>query len=671
MQVLLNDILVDTDKNCIGQGIDTVVIESQSMAVLTFLIKHAGKLVTREMLFNDVWKTKVVTVNSLHRVITILRKSFDDDPALPRFIKTVHGKGYILIAGISQPPKLITTVRSAAVFSLFCLLLIISFSDWFKPTSALSYRNLGNETSLSGIEYLPILAADNSALLFIHQPKFKLTESQLMLKMLASQKLMTLHHFSGKVNALAWSDDKTQIAIAIQVGERCQVYNFMLDGNNITENAPPLFQCVPHSPIKLAWSINGKSLFVLKSLSGQQLEAQLFNFDMLLGEISMVKTTLPEIHGFERAPNSDALILFSNISSVQSQVWLLPPYQLEKQEQQAKEIVDIPHLITKINSLSSPDNWLVLADDKLYLLNLNGDFEAIKDSSRLGIIDMNVADNDKIFFSSHLSRYDVQELDLRLNNAAMPFQPSSKNQAAASYSPDGKQSVFLSDRNGQGWQLWFNDEETNRVVPTLAHPLALATPQWSPDGKSVIVLSEYYQLLAVDLETSEVTALTDSQEVVLAGTWADNKSIYYSRAINEQFEIFQLNITTKQEKQITFKGGYFSQLSDDQKFLFFNKRNQSGLWRLQLSNGQVQLALKDFGADNYSRWQLVDETIFFRHHSIHGSGMFKYDLERKVQPILKDSNIWLFNVKKDQSKVLISNQGIAYADIKSGALILR
>jgi DNA-binding winged helix-turn-helix (wHTH) protein/Tol biopolymer transport system component len=663
MQILLNNIFVDTDTNTIGQGSNTLEIESQSMAVLTFLIKHAGRLVTKEMLLNEVWETKVVTVNSLHRVIAILRKSFDDDSSQASFIKTVHGKGYMLIAKVSTPPNTIRLIRFAVLFALCIGLLVVGIYSWMKPISIISYRDLGNETSLLGMEYQPQLASDNTALMFVHRAKFNQSESVLMLKMLESDELTILHNFKGRVNALAWSDDKQQIAMAIQFGERCHVYRFTLNSNNqLTENAEPLFLCVSHSPMELAWSIDGKSLFVLNTPSSQHQMTTLSRFNTTVSEASVKITTLPEISGFDRAPDSDTLILYSNITAEKSQVWHFSP------QEKTSKVVDFPRAISQINWLSSKEEWLVLADDRLYLLDLQGNIEEVKDSYRLGIIDISVADNGKIFYNTSLSKYDLQELNLHLKNEVKSFQPSSNNQAAASYSPDGKYSVFLSEQTNRGWELSFFDGKKSSVIPIAGYPLQLATPQWHPDGERVMLLTNDYQLLSVDIDTSAITILTAKQDLVLAGIWAKDEHIYYSKPINERFEIFYRNLDTGHEEQLTNDGGYFSQLSHNREILYFNKRNQPGLWQLQLSTAQVQLVFEDFGADNYSRWQLVDETIYFRHHSKQGFGIFKSDLKGKVQQIVKSSNIWLFSIAKDQSKALISNQERAYGDIKSGYL---
>jgi transcriptional activator of cad operon len=663
MQFLLNTILIDTDSNVIGEGSTAIEIESQSMAVLAYLISHAGTLVTRDMLLNEIWQGKVVTDNSLHRVIAILRKTLDDDSTDAQFIKTVHGKGYILIAQVSKPTQKRNKLIAAIFLTLCSGLLIMAMTHWFVKPPAFSFHNLGNETSLLGIEYLPQLAQDGTSLIFVHRPKASKPQSQLILKTLATQKQRVLYNFLGKVNALAWSDDKQQLALAIQYGEQCQVFHFNVnDELMLSKTIKPLFDCISHSPTQLVWSHNANSLYVLKSMSAQVSQSQLHRFDLLTGKLSIITTPeLPDIHGFDRSPDSDVLILHRTLAVNQSEIWLLHPLVLEKR------IAVLPFNVQQLLWPTPLEHWILQANDRLYSLSQLGAAEEIKGSFKLGMQNISMSEKGKLTYNTGQSRYTLIEQNLRSTEEYSQFQLSSMNQAAASYAPDGKNSAFLSDRRGQGWELWVCENGKNRMIK-LDHQLQLATPQWRPDGKGLILLNDDYQLLYVDIQSEQVSMLTAHDDVVLAGSWASNQDIYFSKAVDEQFQLFKLTLVNNQAQQLTAEGGYFAQLSQDKQYLYFNKRNQPGLWRRELSTNLLELVTDQFGADNYSRWQLVGETLYFRHHRQLGFGLFKYNIGGEVKQIFEAQDIWLFNISQDQSKALISKQEMAYGDIKSGYL---
>ncbi|MBO0796119.1 MAG: response regulator transcription factor [Ktedonobacteraceae bacterium] len=63
--------------------------------LLKALIKHNGKIMTRQMLLSQVWGTGYGSeAHYLHVYIGQLRRKIEPDPAHPRFILTISGVGY-------------------------------------------------------------------------------------------------------------------------------------------------------------------------------------------------------------------------------------------------------------------------------------------------------------------------------------------------------------------------------------------------------------------------------------------------------------------------------------------------------------------------------------------------------------------------------------------------
>ena len=66
--------------------------------LLEFLMRHAGQVVTRTMLFEEVWNYRSVEpTNVIDMHISKLRRKLDPDSA-ESVIRTVRGAGYILRA---------------------------------------------------------------------------------------------------------------------------------------------------------------------------------------------------------------------------------------------------------------------------------------------------------------------------------------------------------------------------------------------------------------------------------------------------------------------------------------------------------------------------------------------------------------------------------------------
>ena len=75
-------------------------LTNKALAVLRYLIEHAGQLVTKDALLTAVWPKTVVSETALTNCIGELRRALGDDPKQPRFIETVPRRGYRFIAEV-------------------------------------------------------------------------------------------------------------------------------------------------------------------------------------------------------------------------------------------------------------------------------------------------------------------------------------------------------------------------------------------------------------------------------------------------------------------------------------------------------------------------------------------------------------------------------------------
>jgi DNA-binding winged helix-turn-helix (wHTH) protein len=85
-------------------------LTAKAFRVLHYLVEHAGQLVTKDALFEAVWPEIAVSEGVLTNCIGELRKVLGDTTQTPRFIATVHRRGYRFIApvsliGPSEPPR--------------------------------------------------------------------------------------------------------------------------------------------------------------------------------------------------------------------------------------------------------------------------------------------------------------------------------------------------------------------------------------------------------------------------------------------------------------------------------------------------------------------------------------------------------------------------------------
>ncbi len=69
--------------------------------LLFHLLDHAGDLVTKEALLDELWPGANVTDNALAQAVSELRDAIGEEPAAPQFIKTIARRGYRFIGEVT------------------------------------------------------------------------------------------------------------------------------------------------------------------------------------------------------------------------------------------------------------------------------------------------------------------------------------------------------------------------------------------------------------------------------------------------------------------------------------------------------------------------------------------------------------------------------------------
>ena len=76
------------------KGTEKIPLSTKEYEVLEYLAKNSSKPATPEQVFNAVWKTQFGDMTAVGVYIQRLRRKIEDDPANPKYIKTVFGMGY-------------------------------------------------------------------------------------------------------------------------------------------------------------------------------------------------------------------------------------------------------------------------------------------------------------------------------------------------------------------------------------------------------------------------------------------------------------------------------------------------------------------------------------------------------------------------------------------------
>jgi DNA-binding winged helix-turn-helix (wHTH) protein len=93
---------LDAQEGCLWRGSRRIPLSATDSAILAYLVSRAGRLVTRDELLGALWPGVAVTPGVVKVRVRRLRRTLRDRVSRPRFIETVHGRGYRFIAKVSE-----------------------------------------------------------------------------------------------------------------------------------------------------------------------------------------------------------------------------------------------------------------------------------------------------------------------------------------------------------------------------------------------------------------------------------------------------------------------------------------------------------------------------------------------------------------------------------------
>jgi DNA-binding winged helix-turn-helix (wHTH) protein/tetratricopeptide (TPR) repeat protein len=92
------------DRSGLTVGGRSIRLTPKSLTVLSFLTERAGQVVTKEELFAAVWSGTAVGDDALVTCIQEIRKALRDDARRPRYIETLHRRGYRFLGTPAAAP---------------------------------------------------------------------------------------------------------------------------------------------------------------------------------------------------------------------------------------------------------------------------------------------------------------------------------------------------------------------------------------------------------------------------------------------------------------------------------------------------------------------------------------------------------------------------------------
>jgi DNA-binding winged helix-turn-helix (wHTH) protein/TolB-like protein len=95
-----DDVTVDSRTCSVSKTGAVVQLEPKAFNLLVYLIENRDRVVGKSEILDAVWRDTAVSDNVLSVTVAKLRKALGEDPKVPRYIQTVHTRGYRFVADV-------------------------------------------------------------------------------------------------------------------------------------------------------------------------------------------------------------------------------------------------------------------------------------------------------------------------------------------------------------------------------------------------------------------------------------------------------------------------------------------------------------------------------------------------------------------------------------------
>jgi Tol biopolymer transport system component len=201
-------------------------------------------------------------------------------------------------------------------------------------------------------------------------------------------------------------------------------------------------------------------------------------------------------------------------------------------------------------------------------------------------------------------------------NSPAPFLASTRVDAYAQLSPDGKRIAFQSNRSGSSDGIWVCDIDGSNCTQVTSPGASTDHPRWSPDGKRIVcdsVRDGKTSIYTIDLETRGMRGLVADPSEERAPSWSrDGQWVYFASKRSGSWQIWKVLAEGGAPVQVTKQGGFIAFESSDARFVYYDKGGDvAGVWRVPIDGGEEILILDQLKPGMSGNWAVVDDGIYF------------------------------------------------------------
>ena len=633
-------------------------LPGQSFQILAVLLQRPGQLISREELQQTLWpgNSLVDSEKGLNAAINRLREALGDSAENPRYVETLPRRGYRFIASVTAggpakapsvadctsatAPTAITTApavaRRGTFFSRYWMAtVLVSLTTlivlgWAARRQARLIQNTLPSRSPS-IEVVPLVALPGSQGSPAFSPdgnqvafgEYGGADGAIYTALIGGDKPLRLTVKSGGVCCPAWSPDNRQIAFTrfLKKGFSINLISALGGAEKMLYTAK---SGVRGMCARLAWSPDGKSLAFSEPVADQSLNPRIAVISV--DDLSVRPLTFPVVQEYDCEPafspdGSTLAFERGTIGGLAKDLFVVTVNGGDERR------------LTFDNSWGGTPAWTPDGTEIVFSSNRGGPLNLWRVSASGGS-PRPVAGVSSIAYAPSISRkgnmlaYEHATLSSGIWRISLKDGAHSSGQPTRligargmintrpSFSPDGKKVVFESDRLGFS-DIWYCDNDgSNCTQLTSLHGTA-GTARWSPDGHRIAFefqSQHYYDVYVLEVPDGRPRRLVTFPEGDNgAPNWSrDGKWIYfYSSHEKGPLQLWKVPFQGGTPVRVTKNGGVYATESEDGRFLYYSKMEQSGIWRMPLTGGEEERVLDQPEGFHWFDWVLASGGVYF------------------------------------------------------------
>lgn len=557
-----------------------VAVTPKVFDTLQILVEHAGHLIEKDELMRLIWQERFVEESNLTFNIKMLRRALGDVATKPRFIETVHRRGYRFVAEVSEG--------------------IVKETSPYVTKPAISQPVKRNSAGLKFKRFLlpagAILCIGVIASGFWYARSSNLEANAPVLSAsLSLEKLST----NGKVRLAVISPNGTNVAYTngIDGSDKQSVWLRQLESSNNIQIIPPSDDFY----YGLAFSPDGNFLYLSRRQRNIEGQADIFRVSIFGG---IPVKIINEVQGW------------ISVSPDGSQISFVRCFYRED-EYCSLWIADAADGKNERKLLSRPRPFRI-GDNKIAPDGRTIAFAV--GQSETGANEFGLAEVD---IESGVEREMTAEKFFNIKSLVWLPNQSGLLMTALKYPdtnyriweiPDTTGGVSPLTKDPEDYSAVSLDKDAGRLVATQVKadfrlnlyqaddftrtPRALADAMnvvFAPNGKIIFSSAKTgnYEIWSINLDGTDERQLTNDPADDLASVVSpDNYSVFFGSNRTGTFHVWRMNADGSNQTRITnTEGGFPLSVSPDGKWLYYHSALQETLRRVSTAGGEEQLVL--------------------------------------------------------------------------------